>query len=874
MVLTKAGTELCLSLPHQDVGKFAALFAERESSLPALGLLSFGVEHCSLEDIFMSVINDTASAVQADNEESADHAAFLDNIQLALTRGGGPPSGGASAKKQLLLMLRKRYLQLTRSVESVATVLVVPILLLIVCVSILLVFPTAIVSDSLPSATALQFNSYVGTTFPISASSKSCAVEYAASAGIPAAEVLYTGASYAATQSYVSDNEGSSSNAVYFANSSIFSVMYNAQQPANLASLLSALNEGAVKNATSSKMSISSTYGEFPAYNGYLQIYIALAFSICMAVFSAVFAGGAALLLAGERLTLLKHQQLFSGASKQGYWVANTIFDVAVLFGLSFLFAVLLAIASPSFQMEGFLVAVLAGLCYSLAAVPRLQLISFFFNEVRSVQTLFVYGTVMLVVAMIALYIQIITISAASGGQYQDMYSFNTPGAVGILCFAAIVDPAMGYIMAILFQLNYLGVRDNVAGYPSALDPQVGGYLFGILFASAVLSGAVLVCVESRWPCFSVKQKQLDVRSEPTKFQLLVNSYNLESASKPLSLWSLFGGDGSTRLSPHAGQSVLVDPDVRSEQERVDRLMRDPGGGAGGTPIVVHKVSKLYAGNGITTVDKLAVDNVSVGIPAGEIFGLIGANGAGKTTLLRIVSGLDGRFAGDARIAGFSITEQRRRAQMAMGFCPQFDTLIHEMTVRENLLYYAVLKGLSDEAPPDSSSSAACRVVEALLALLHIRSHADKRIRALSGGTRRKVSLAVALLGAPPTAYLDEPSTGLDCTAYRHMWKLLRAVASTRTSAVILTTHNMRAGVRGGLQQDRDHEERISGRHGQRAAAPGNTRRRVQARAVRRRVLQQRRPSSIHPGFVSRRHGCGHGCCERPPPLQCPSRRD
>ncbi len=810
-VSSHAGAELCLALPQQEVGKFAALFAELERNLQTLGLLSFGVERCTLEDIFMRVTGD-GSAAEATAAQDSEDSTFMDNVKVALTRAGGSQAaaaaagGGPSAAQQVSLMLRKRFLQLTRSAESWATMLVLPILGLVMCMSILQVFPTAIVSDSLPSATAIRLDSYVGTTFPISASSESCAVEYATAAGIPASEVLYTGATYAATQSYVSRNEGSSSDALFFRNASVFSVMYNAQQPLNLASVLAAMNEGAVENATSSKMSVSSTYGEFPAYNGYLQIYIALAFSICMALFSAVFAGGAASVLAGERLTLLKHQQLFSGASRPCYWVANTAFDAAVLFGLTFLLAVLLATAYPSFQAEGFLVALTAGLCFSLAAVSRLQLVSFIFTEARSVHTVFIYGTVMLVVALTALYIQIIAISASSSGQYQDMFSFNTPGAVGILCFATFVEPAMGYIMIILFQMNYLGVRDNVGGYPSALDPRVGGYLFGVLFASAAVNAVALVCAESRWPCCSGKQEQqqLDVRSEPTRLQLFVNSFNLESAMKPLPLSALFrGADTDTdrhraataRMNPLADRSA-GDPAVRSEQVRVDGLMRTGSTALRDNPILVHRVSKLFAGNGITTTDKLAVNCVSVGIPAGEIFGLIGANGAGKTTLLRIVSGLDGRFAGDALIAGFSITARRRQAQMSMGFCPQFDTLVLEMTVRENLLYFAVLKGLSAETVDDAdakiSSSLAGRVVQALMAVLGILGYADKRIRALSGGTRRKVSLAVALMGAPPTAYLDEPSTGLDCTAYRHMWKLLRAVASAQTTAVVLTTHNMR----------------------------------------------------------------------------------
>ena len=408
-------------------------------------------------------------------------------------------------------------------------------------------------------------------------------------------------------------------------------------------------------------------------------------------------------------------------------------------------------------------------------------------------QTVWIYGTVMLVIAMIALYLQIITFTASNSGNYKNMYNFNTSGATGILCFAVIVEPSIGYVMILLFQSNYLGVRDNVSGYPNALNPLVGGYLCGILVASGVVHGLALIFMESDWHCCADStQKQLESRKKTSRFQKLINSYSLECTTKPMSITSLFSRDNSEAMNTLNEDQNVVHKDVSVERDRVDQLMKSVSSNE--NSIVIHRVSKLFKGNGITSTDKLAVNNVSLSIQEGEIVGLIGANGAGKTTLLKIVSGLERQFAGDALIHGYSITKQRRLAQMSMGFCPQFDTLIQEMSVRENLMYFAVLKGLSDDfaAGADISTSTAYQTVNALIHLLRIQIHAEKRISALSGGTRRKVSLGVALLGAPPTAYLDEPSTGLDCTAYRHMWRLLRAVARTQTTALILTTHNMR----------------------------------------------------------------------------------
>jgi ATP-binding cassette, subfamily A (ABC1), member 3 len=122
-------------------------------------------------------------------------------------------------------------------------------------------------------------------------------------------------------------------------------------------------------------------------------------------------------------------------------------------------------------------------------------------------------------------------------------------------------------------------------------------------------------------------------------------------------------------------------------------------------------------------------------------------------------------------------------AQRSMGLCPQFDTLLERLSVVENLLFFGKLKGLSAEELPD--------IAHAFMKALNILQYEHKLIQQLSGGNRRKVSLAVALIGSPPTVYLDEPSTGLDPVASRLMWRLLSRIAAAKTSAIILTTHNM-----------------------------------------------------------------------------------
>jgi ABC-type multidrug transport system ATPase subunit/TM2 domain-containing membrane protein YozV len=148
-----------------------------------------------------------------------------------------------------------------------------------------------------------------------------------------------------------------------------------------------------------------------------------------------------------------------------------------------------------------------------------------------------------------------------------------------------------------------------------------------------------------------------------------------------------------------------------------------------------------------------------------------------------MVSGQEKPTSGCALINGFDVVTDTSRAQRSMGLCPQFDTLVERLSVKENLLFFGQIKGLM--------GGQLVEVVEAFMVAMNIKRYERKLIMQLSGGNRRKVSLAVALLGAPPTVYLDEPSTGLDPVASRLMWRLLSKISEAKTTAIVLTTHNM-----------------------------------------------------------------------------------
>jgi len=181
--------------------------------------------------------------------------------------------------------------------------------------------------------------------------------------------------------------------------------------------------------------------------------------------------------------------------------------------------------------------------------------------------------------------------------------------------------------------------------------------------------------------------------------------------------------------------------------------------------------------------EKVAVQDFTLGIKKGTVFGLLGVNGAGKTTLLSMLTGVTYPTRGDASVAGYSVRTQLEEIQKLLGYCPQFDALFDELTVREHLELYANLKAIPLPQIPE--------LVSALMELLTLTEHEKKMAKECSGGNKRKLSLAIALLGTPRVMMLDEPSAGMDPMARRAILEVISFSVTDSDTSVILTTHLM-----------------------------------------------------------------------------------
>ncbi len=202
----------------------------------------------------------------------------------------------------------------------------------------------------------------------------------------------------------------------------------------------------------------------------------------------------------------------------------------------------------------------------------------------------------------------------------------------------------------------------------------------------------------------------------------------------------------------------------------------DGTGRAPALPVEAVRLCKTYGG--VT-----AVDGIDFVVRHGECVGFLGPNGAGKTTTVRMLTCFTPITSGTACVLGLSVSTHPRQIKQSLGICPQEDNLDPDFSVLQNLLVYARYF--------DLPAAEACRRAAELLEMMQLTEKAGAKIRELSGGMKRRLMLARALINRPRLLVLDEPTTGLDPQARHLIWQRIRQLRTQEGVTVLITTHYM-----------------------------------------------------------------------------------
>ncbi|EEE56545.1 hypothetical protein OsJ_05860 [Oryza sativa Japonica Group] len=219
--------------------------------------------------------------------------------------------------------------------------------------------------------------------------------------------------------------------------------------------------------------------------------------------------------------------------------------------------------------------------------------------------------------------------------------------------------------------------------------------------------------------------------------------------------------------------------DVIKERETVEQILQES---KNSYSIICDNLKKVYHGKD-GNAKKIAVRGLSLSMPRGQCFGVLGPNGAGKTTLINMLTGFTKPTSGTAYIEGMDIQFEMNKIYAGIGVCPQHDLLWETLTGREHLLFYGRLKNLRG-APLSQAIEKSLKSVR-----LFAGGIADKLVSKYSGGMKRRLSVAISLIGDPKVVYMDEPSSGLDPASRKDLWNAVKSAKQDR--AIILTTHSM-----------------------------------------------------------------------------------
>eukprot|EP00826_Nyctotherus_ovalis_P045315 TRINITY_DN49_c0_g1_i2.p1 TRINITY_DN49_c0_g1~~TRINITY_DN49_c0_g1_i2.p1 ORF type:complete len:1624 (+),score=501.10 TRINITY_DN49_c0_g1_i2:541-5412(+) len=425
-----------------------------------------------------------------------------------------------------------------------------------------------------------------------------------------------------------------------------------------------------------------------------------------------------------ERETNLKHQQVITGVSLISYWTANCVIDTLKSF-IPCSISIGLIYAFDIELDSCWLLMIL----FCITIIPFTYATSFLFTKENTAQTVTLLFHFFISVA--------ITVLVTFFRTYDSMRS---AGKVLQWIFRVIPSFALADGVNTICYKDLYAIMEGKEVKGNLSFSVAGG---NVLFLVILLPISILLIAFFESSCFA----------------------SLVACCKPAKV---------------ANSDFAMEKDnlvIKEEQycDNVSLSLNPPA-------VLARHLSKVYK----VSADKsiMAVDNVSFAVNTGECLALLGTNGAGKTTTFKMLTRDTHPSQGEVFISGLGLEDNFANIRKTIGYGPQYESAYMSMTVKENLNFYAMLKGIPKHIRG--------RLISKLIVDMDLVEFENVLMGNLSGGNKRKTTVAIALLGNPPIVLLDEPSTGVDPQAKRFMWQIIQRISTTnKNTAVILTTHSM-----------------------------------------------------------------------------------
>jgi len=558
-------------------------------------------------------------------------------------------------------------------------------------------------------------------------------------------------------------------------NTSVFQVYYNDTMTHSIPASFNAISN-TILASNNVKGQIITKSHPFVGNSNNMIVYVGLTLAgtmIGMSLITPLSKFGP--LITHERVDQLLQQLQLNGVSRINYWASCFLTDNCI-FLLTCILIIITGIIvrfDPLLDVTTLIVVFISLIIWSIPTLLYQYILSFFFkkeetavaytNMINTYSTLFGY--------LIFTFIDAIGKSKVENLIYNGgIYSL---GAIIFNIILTIVCPTYGLIaiLTALFNLrlyskllNYDITMKNIIAFNNGISP-----ILIVLLVFSVVYFILLINLDRK-----KNQTNKNDVYEMSESETIAFEYELQQGDNDVYDEYEYVKQNQTKLPIsvlHLSKEFPVSVADREKKEMYKKRRKES-----------CTYGQIYRSDYTTKLVKNAVVNVNFGVRNHECFGLLGPNGAGKSTTLNTITSTIPQTTGTICFNGVE-THVARLDEISMGYCPQKDILWKELTLREHIEFFLSIRGYTAKEAKEYATQ--------YINVAGLEEHQNKRTEKLSGGTKRKLSLLIAICNYPKQILLDEPTAGMDPSTRRLIWNIIKKTKSVNDSALILTTHSM-----------------------------------------------------------------------------------